>query len=142
MIERHAQFWFPFFRKVSRKGFSTTFCVRFSRKVCLMLSSINWPNFVAWKQENWVKNKIILSYTNQSKLVKENTSKCKPKKEADQGSSSKKIKTYVLYHRDGETIYSKHVSRYTIDSNSNSNKSDVDDGKVSIVDQEMRDNNA
>ena len=35
LIQRYTQFWI-----------STIFCVRFSRKILLMLCSINWPNFI------------------------------------------------------------------------------------------------
>ena len=46
LILRYAQF--EFFRKGSGTSFSTTFCVYFSRKMFLMLHSINWPNFIVW----------------------------------------------------------------------------------------------
>ena len=46
MIQRHAQFWF------FRKGLGTVsplhFLYDFSRKMFLILYSINWPNFIVW----------------------------------------------------------------------------------------------
>ena len=44
MIQRYAQFWL--FRNGSKNSFSTIFVYSFSRKMFLMLYSINWPNFL------------------------------------------------------------------------------------------------
>ena len=42
MIQRYAQFWFL------RKGSGNRFFTKFSRKILLVLYSINWPNFMVW----------------------------------------------------------------------------------------------
>ena len=46
MIQRYTRFWI--FRKGSRTGFFTTFCVWFPRINFLILYPINWLNFIVW----------------------------------------------------------------------------------------------
>ena len=46
MIQEYAQFCFS--RKESGNSFFTKFCERLSKKMFLMLYSINWPNFIFW----------------------------------------------------------------------------------------------
>ena len=59
------------FRKGSENNFSTTFLYHFSRKIFLILFSINWPNYIVWLPLPLV-NSAILIFLERKELLRWN----------------------------------------------------------------------